>query len=910
MIAKKIWIALLLCMLGGFGVPVAGAQDEPPAVEEAGADEDGPPMPMPPPEPPEEEAPAAPAPNTPEASPQPAYVEPAAPVPGAGAELANEPSPEPQHPDENAEGGAVRPGAANTSRPMRNVVRPGRPPFPRPNRGIAGRMPTKSGQPEMTPGMPMADREGEGASSTPTVSEKGITFDFQGVGLLEVIQKVAALTGKNFDVDPNIADTPVTLITHNEIPVEMAYQVLESILTTRGFALVPTLDGHLIKVMASDLAINSEKNPLQMDSKKVERKSFDDYSTHVFTVEYADATELSTALKLLGTQGSRVDAYAPTNTLIITDTADGLRRMFAFLDVADVPGFDTITEIFTLEYSRAEILASQLEQVLLDTGGGKKAAAPAGPTRVPRRPQRAGAPAPGGAAPQVIGSRENTLRMVPDERLNALIVVATEGMMEQVRDLIARLDTPTPFEANNLHVYELMNADVEKVEEAIRPLVGGSSSGRSGGGRGGAQRGGRGAAGAGAGGNAARPQTQGGGGAAADVQAFEQPVYVSRYEQTNSLLVVASPQDYKILESFIARLDVPQRQVLVDAVVMDVTISNDYGVSVNAASISGNDAFGMTDTSNLSTLAAGLATSADAATSIVGGPSASLLLGVLNQGSGGGMTAGVYDDIKVSIGGQKIKVPFVPLLFKAIETVSDLEVLSRPSLLTADNEEGSIVVGQEVPFITNTSRPGTTGTDGGSIGGFGYGYTRIQREEVGVKLTVTPQISEGDNLLLQIEIEVSDVANQGVGDVNILGPTTNKALMKNKVLVKDGSTAVLAGLIRDTSDRNRKQPPILGDVPGLGWLFRTKTNNQKKRNMVVLVTPHIVKENVDMDRVTRAKVEDYQNQNVEQLFQQNFFRKVKMKSKMRKDYRPTQELTDSLMHGRGEAAFDRGEIKR
>ena len=907
MITKKSWIALLLCMLCGFVVPLAGAQDEPPAVEEAAPD-DAPPPPQPP-EPPAEEAPApapvpAPAaPNTPEASPPPAAVEqPSSPVPGAGAEAVNQGG--------AAQHGVVRPGAMpgkpgapNGSRPPRNVVRP-RPPMTR--GGAKTPAVTKNAA---APGGPPMSLEGEGLANTPVVSEKGITFDFQGVGLIEVIQKVAGLTGKNFDVDPNVADTPVTLITHNEIPVEMAYQVLESILATRGFALVPTLDGHLIKVIATDQALTSEKNPLQLNSKKVEGQSFDDLSTHVFTVEYADATELATALKLLGSPLARVDTYAPTNTLIITDSADGLRRMFSFLDIADVPGFDSITEIFTLEYSRAEILASQLEQVLLDTGAGKKPAAQAGPTRVPRRPQRAGTPAPGQSSPQVIGAKENTLRMVPDERLNPLIVVATEGMMEQVRDLIARLDTPTPSETNNLHVYELMNADVEKVEEAIRPLVGGSSSaGRSS--RSTTQRAGRTGAAQGAAAGQARPQqAQGGGGAAADVQAFEQPVYVSRYEQTNSLLVVAAPQDYKVLESFIARLDVPQRQVLVDAVVMDVTIANDYAVSVNAASISGNDGFGMTDTGNLSTLASGLATSATAANTIVAGPNASLMLGVLNQGAGGGMTAGVYDDITVKVAGSKVKLPFVPLLFKAIETVSELEVLSRPSLLTADNEEGSIVVGQEVPFITNTSRPGsTTGSDTGGYGG--YGYTRIQREEVGVKLKVTPQISEGDNLLLEIEIEVSDVANQGVGDVNILGPTTNKALMKNKVLVKDGSTAVLAGLIRDISDRGRKQPPILGDIPGLGWMFRSKTNNQKKRNMVVLVTPHIVKENVDMDRVTRAKVEDYQNQNMEQLFQQSFFQKVKMKAKMRKDYRPTSELTDSLLHGRDDAAFDRGEIKR
>ncbi len=734
------------------------------------------------------------------------------------------------------------------------------------------------------------DGEAPKTGETPTGA---VNFDFEGAELLDVVEQVGRLTGENFDVDPNIAATTVTVITHNEIPAEMAYEVLESILATRGFSLVPTLEGNLIKVINTAEAAESEKTPLNTGEAGVP-EGYDTFATHIVSVEHADASELATALTILGSKYAHIDTYAPTNTLIITDTADGLRRIFSFLDMADVPGFDTIMEIFTLEYSRAEVMSTQIEEVLADEGGGPGGGS-AAVRRVPRRPIRTTRTVPGSQSSQVIGSREEVLRIVPDERLNALIVVASEGMMERVRDLIQRLDTPTPYEANNLHIYELLNADAEEVEKAIEPLLG--TGGRRGRRSGGSS-------------SRARPGTAAtGGGASEDVQPFEQDIEVTRYDQTNALLVVASPQDYKILEAFIARLDVPQRQVLVDAVVMDVTISNDYTVSVEAAKITGNDGFVETGTTNLSTIASGLQPAADAANSIVS-PGAGLALGVLGQGSGGGLTAGVFDDISVEIGGYDMKIPFVPLLFKAIETVSDLEVLSQPSLVTVDNEEASIVVGQEVPFITNTSRP-STNNQGQNIGAYS-GYTRVQREEVGVKLKVTPQISEGDNVLLEIEIEVSDVANasQTVGDVNILGPTTNKSLIKNKVLVKNGATAVLAGLIRDTADRSRRQAPVLGDIPLLGWLFRSKNNIQEKRNMVILVTPHIVKESTDMDRVKDHKVAEYYDQNLQNLLHANFFTKLKKKREMRRDYRPTAKRAEYLTGRRKSDRFGRGDMER
>jgi len=342
---------------------------------------------------------------------------------------------------------------------------------------------------------------------------------------------------------------------------------------------------------------------------------------------------------------------------------------------------------------------------------------------------------------------------------------------------------------------------------------------------------------------------------------------------------------------------------------MDVTMSNDYGLTVDAASITGNDGFGLTNTGTISELVK----TAQTAGEIVGGPRAALANAVMGLGGEGGMTMGVYDDLSFTWQGRTIKVPFVPVLFQAMEKITDVEVLSQPSLVTMDNEEASITVGQEVPFITSTSASrGSSGTNDqqGYGGGYYGGYTRVERNDVGVKLKVTPQISEGDNVMMLMEMEISDTDATQIGTVDIMGPTTNKSLVNNKTLVRDGSTAVVAGLIRDNSVRDKKQSPILGDIPLLGWLFQSRAITREKRNMVVLITPHIIKDNMDADRLMQNKINDYYDTNVQEIFESGFFEKIFRKHDLRKNFRPTLQRSEVYSGQRSSKNFGRSDIER
>lgn len=670
-------------------------------------------------------------------------------------------------------------------------------------------------------------------------------IDFEETDLKTVIEMIGLKTGRNFEMDPSIGAQKVTIISHHKIPPELAYEVLESILASRDLIMVETLEGNLVKIRPRGQGQNAEKLLISVGT-DVKPTGFEGLSIHIVNVRYSNATEVAQLLKVVGSQASNIAVYQQTNTLVITDTAEGIRNMFRLLEEIDIPGFETAMEIFTLEYTRAEVLVDQIQQVLMDTG------APTGRQQrpvTPTRAQRVTRPTtvPGQRAPQVVGQREEVLRMVPDERLNALIVVASEPLMAQVRYVIDQLDTPTPYEANNMHYVELLNADAEAVEEALKAITGTTPR------QGGAQ----------------------GGGATGEVQPFEKKVTITRYEQTNALLIVASPQDFKLLKEMIGRLDVPRRQVSVEAIIMEVTISDQFTLNVETAGLTGSDAFALNNVVNI-------------ATALTAGP----LVGMLAL-AGPGTTLGILDSsINIDlpsfdpVTGDLIDVtrqsiPSVPLLIHAMELMTDVEVLSQPNLMTVDNEEANIIVGQEVPVLSSLAD-----TVEGSAGFISR--SRISRVEVGVKMKVTPQINEGDYVSLKVNVEVSEVAESSEGVAAALGDTFQKAEITSEVVIKDGSTGIIGGLLTENRNRTVSQAPILGDLPLIGWLFRNKSSARRKRNLVILLTPHIIKEGHDLDRVTDFRMANFYDRNVDVLFQEGgFFKRVKTKRYMRNKYHPT-----------------------
>lgn len=677
------------------------------------------------------------------------------------------------------------------------------------------------------------------------------TLNYKNTNLIDVIEAITNQTGKNYELEPGIGQEKVTLITHQPFPPDLIDEVLESVLATHGLSLVETLDGNLYKIVRNDK--NPEKRPFSIGKGEIP-EGYEGFSTHVISIQHADAGELQQILQTVGSQGAKIDVYVPTNTLILSDTADGIRNIFRLLDELDVPGYDTVMEIFQLEYTSAEDLSSQIQEVLMGAGQSGQPGRPGARPVTRPTPTRTVRPnVPGRPQGVRVGNREETLRMVPDERLNTLIVVASEHLMERVRDLVEKLDTPTPFEQNIMHYVPLLNADAEAVEEALNAITG----------------------------TAPRRGTQPGGAQTAEVQPFEKEVVITRYEQTNALLIVAAPQDFKLLQEIIAQLDVPQRQVLIESHILQVTLSDNLTLAVEATGLTGNDFFALSNVVNLANI-------------LAGGPLAAAGLGITTgiiDGTTEITLPSGLDDTGNPTGLTLQTIPNVPLLLKSLEVLSDVDILSQPSLTTVDNEEARIIVGQEIPVVSSLS-------DVNDRTGF-QARSRVERVDVGVQMTVTPQINEGDYVAIEVNIEVSEVVDSAVGiDPNQVGATFDKSEITNKIVIPDGSTGVIGGLISNIRNRTVSQVPILGDIPILGFFFRTRGTVRRKRNLVVLLTPHIIKEGEDLSRVTQYKINQFYERNVDALFEKGFIKKIKKKRKARKKQGPTAAYIQQVKRNR------------
>jgi len=716
--------------------------------------------------------------------------------------------------------------------------------------GGARTIPRTPPQPTAQSGSGDAPMEDEGLivvdpnADPSTPQSRAVMLYYPDRELKYVIEAIAEHLQINIDYAQEAANTPVNLITNQPIPSESLMFVLESILGAREMQILPTADGKLYRVTKA--ADGREHVDVVLDPDQ-EPEGFETLSTHIIQLGHADATEIVQLLQNVGSSDAQIDAYGQTNTLIITDKANGIRNMMELVDAIDISGYSESLEYFPLEYSRAEVIATQIQEVLTGEGGSSSPQQPG--AQIVRQPasqiNRGRAPIPGQRPSPVVTFADQTLRIVPDERLNMLMVVASEPLMEQVRDLIERLDTPTSPDSNNMHVYRLLYANAEEVQASIAEMIGSAPP-------------------------AAAADGQGGGAASTSVQAFEKDVSVTLYDKLNALLIVASPQDYRALEAFISQIDIQTLQVFVKAIIMEVTIGDRFEMAVESAGLTANDYFALNNVVSLANV-------------LTGGPLAA---------TGPGLNLGLLDgttDINISDGAGGIvtqTIPNVPLLLSMLETLTALDVLSEPHLMTEDNTEASITIGEEVPFITGRQSSLQQGAQQSSV------FSQIQREEVGIKMLVTPQISAGDTVSLTLEVEVSQTIASSVGlDPNLVGPTVSLALVKNQMVVRDKGTAIMGGLISESVSRSRAQMPFFGDLPLLGWLFRSKNDSRSKRNLVVLITPHILPEGIDAERIAIEETEAWRESNHDVVFERGFVKKVKQKHHNRTKHRPSEERT-------------------
>jgi len=619
------------------------------------------------------------------------------------------------------------------------------------------------------------------AAQAATKGSDEVTLNFVNADIEGVVKAVSEMTGKNFVLDPRVKGT-INIVSAKPVSRALAYDVFLSALRLQGYAAV---EGQgIVKILPEgDAKLHQSPTLGPLDKT---RGNGDRIRTQVFALKYESAAQLVPILRPLIAPNNTITASQNGNTLVITDYASNLQRLEKIIDAIDQPsGSEPV--VIPLQYASALDVAQTVNRLFAETGQ-----------------------TPGAAA-----DPSQRLIVIADARSNSLLArsIGDPTRLARLRQFVALLDTPTSA-AGNIHVIYLKNADAVKLAETLRAIYQGDTA-------------------AAAPHAAMTPPTPLGASAAASAPLAKQPQsaatapgIIQADAATNSLIITAPDAIYNNLRAVVDKLDKRRAQVYVEALIAEVTSDkaaefgiqwqNLSGIGKSTATAFGGTNFG-TGGQNIINVAQNPTTAA-----------AGLNIGVVNG--------------SVSIGG--VSVLNLGLLVRALENDTNANILSTPTLLTLDNDEAKIVVGQNVPFITGqyaVSGAATTPTP----------FQTVERKDVGLTLKIKPQISEGGTVKLQIYQEVSSIADTS----NSAGVITNLRSVESTVLVDNGQIVVLGGLMQDSVSDGVGKVPLLGDLPVIGNLFKYNTRNRSKTNLMIFLRPIIVRDAQHADALSRSSYE-------------------------------------------------------
>lgn len=595
-----------------------------------------------------------------------------------------------------------------------------------------------------------------------------ITPNFRDADLASIIDAVSQITGKTFLLDPRTRGVQVTILSSTPVSPDAFYQIFLSILAVHGFIAVPA--GNVIKILPD---ANARQLPADDLPARVSGES-DELVTQVIAVHNVSAAQLVPVLRPLIPQYGHLVAYQPSNMLIISDRAANVNRMMRIIQRIDQGGDEEI-DIIRLENASAGEIVRVVNAL------------------------SAGGPGPGPQAEQGGASA----KLVADDRTNSVLISGEKSQRLRLKTLVMHLDTPLET-GGDTQVWYLNYADAEQIAGKLKEQVTGITQPAPG--------------------QPAPP-----GGAAPPGGVSERgATTIWADPQMNALVVTAPPKIMRQLRLVVDKLDIRRLQVLVEAILVDISEAKSAELGVNWA-------VGSTDTNN------------------------TVPIGTFNQPIGGasiGSIAAIVQDPSnladvpvpsgLTLGAGRFAgtgVSFAVLL-RALRGDTSTNILQTPSIITLDNEEAEIKVAQEVPFITGQF------TNTGAAQGQVTPFQTIQREEVGTILKITPQITDDQSVMLKIEQEDSSVAQGTQGAVDLI---TNKRTFNTTVLVDDRGVVVIGGLITDTAREGENRVPVLGSIPILGELFKTRSGNKEKRNLMLFVRPTIIRDRAAAAIETNAK---------------------------------------------------------
>lgn len=629
-----------------------------------------------------------------------------------------------------------------------------------------------------------------------SAEEDKVTLNFVNADIETVTKAVSQITGKNFLLDPRVKGT-VNVVSSRPVPQSLAYHFLLSALRMQGFAAVES--NGVVRIMP-EVDAKTHAGPTQKGA------SGDQLVTRVFQLRHEAAASLVPVIRPLIAPNNPITANPSNNSIVISDYADNLTRLEKIITALDTP-YGEEPQIIPIKHVSAIDLANTLSNIYSRDGGA-----------VPGVPGTSG------------GNAVQGVTIFADTRSNSLIIRSDNPTkLGHIRTLIDSLDQPSAT-AGNIHVVYLKNAEAVKVAQTLRAIVSGDTS-----------------AAATTGLTPLSPTTSGSGSTATSNTSTSPSTSQSfgmmnpstggtsggqgsgfiQADATNNALIITAPEAiYNNLRRVIDMLDRRRAQVLVEALIVELT--SDRASELGIQWMAGNS-------------------SPSKNTTVLGGT---------NFGSGGKSFTGVIEGLAKaketgSLGlapGLNLGVFSNPaglgILIRALENDANANILSTPNLLTLDNEEAKIVIGSNVPFIS-----GQYAATGNSV--TATPFQTYDRKDVGLTLKIKPQISEGGLVRLQIYQEASSVQDNTIS--NTAGPSTNKRSIETAVVVDDGATIVIGGLIQDNFGTGEDKVPLLGDLPLIGSFFRYETRKRTKTNLMVFLRPQIIRDAAGYQKLTEDR---------------------------------------------------------
>lgn len=692
-----------------------------------------------------------------------------------------------------------------------------------------------------TAGAAQAQQTNAPAGATPSLRPgEPVTLNFSGADIEAVSRAIGAITNRNVVVDPRVKGQ-ITLLTDRPVPPATAYQQFLAALRLQGFTIVESAGLYKVipeadaKLQASEVAVGASRS-----------SAGSQIVTQIFKLNYENAANLVPVLRPLISPNNTINVNPGNNSLVITDYADNLQRISRIVATMDVSNA-TDVEIIPLRHAVATDMVALVSRLI--EGG---TASPGGLTVTA-----------GGA--NIPGQSDNAFKtsLMAEPRSNSIVLrAANPARLAQVRSLIARLDQPAMNgggDQGNIHVVYLKNADAVALAATLRAAIGaqataaGTASGQPGAGGTTPQGGGMssiptsqpvvsrdssGTASMGMG-SSSGLGSSGGGGALGVAQQPSTGGMVQADPSTNSLIITAPPPIYRQMRAVIDKLDGRRAQVLIESLIVELKDNRLAQFGVQWQAILSNNGKVLGSIGNNS--------------SVAGANILSLLNAFNKDGSINTSTGGITGDTVSSMRGTNLGFTqsvngntTLGFLANFLQNSGDANILSTPNLMTLDNEEARIIVGQNVPMVTGSYASNSTG---GTVNPF----TTVERKDVGLMLRVRPQINENGTVKLAVFQEVSSVDESTRKDTN--GLTTNKRSIESNVLVEDGNIIVLGGLIDDNYSQAEDRIPLLGDIPVVGNLFRNTNRKRNKTNLMVFLRPVVMRDAAATNQVSSERYE-------------------------------------------------------